>query len=368
MRIAITGANGFLGRNLRFHLMEQGHCDIISVTRQTPVEELPKLLANAEFVFHLAGVNRPPDPSAFKVGNAGFTAALCDALGTKPIPIAFASSTQAELDNLYGASKLLAEQVLEEYGRRNGAPVQIFRLPNVFGKWSRPNYNSAVATFCHNIARNQSISIHDPAAPLRLVYVDDVVAALSALLLSPQAPGGFREVKPEYQTTVGALAAAIHSFEGSRKTLLVPPVGEGLLRALHATYLSFLSPARFSYSVPIHADPRGIFVEMLKTDDSGQFSYFTAHPGITRGEHYHHTKTEKFLVIQGVAEFRFRNIDTGELADLCVKGGDGAVVESIPGWAHSITNAGDGELICMLWASEIFDREKPDTVAAKVRP
>jgi UDP-2-acetamido-2,6-beta-L-arabino-hexul-4-ose reductase len=225
-----------------------------------------------------------------------------------------------------------------------------------------------VATFCHSIARGQPITVNDPAAPLRLVYVDDVVAAFVGLLEHPGRPGGHTEVEPVYETTVGAVANAIRSFPESRQTLVTPAVGEGLLRALHATYLSFLPTDDFAYSVPVHGDPRGVFVEMLKTADSGQFSYFTAHPGITRGEHYHHTKTEKFMVIRGTASFGFRNVDTGETAEIIVTGGEGRIVETVPGWAHNVTNIGGDELICMLWANEIFDRANPDTIAAKVSP
>lgn len=368
MKIAVTGASGFLGRNLCLRLAELGHGDIVRITRDTPEAELSVLLTNVDFVFHLAGVNRPKDPSEFTNGNRGFTESLCAALGGRSVPVAFASSTQAALDNPYGISKRTAEDVLFAYGERTGAPVHVYRLTNVFGKWSRPNYNSAVATFCHNVARGDPIIINDPGVPLRLVYVDDVVAAFAALLDAPVAKGGFAEVEPVYETTVGAVAEVIRSFPESKRTLVTPPVGEGLMRALHATYLSFVPADDFAYDVPVHVDSRGVFVEMLKTVDSGQFSYFTAHPGITRGEHYHHTKTEKFLVIRGKASFGFRNVNTGETAEIIVTGGEGRIVETVPGWAHNVTNIGTDELICMLWANEIFDRARPDTIAAKVHP
>ena len=368
MRIAVTGANGFLGRNMRLRLAELGHRDVVRVTRDTPEAELCALLSDVDFVFHLAGVNRPKNPLEFTTGNRGFTEILCAALGDRSVPIVFASSTQAALDNPYGASKRAAEDVLFAYGERTGAPVHVYRLTNIFGKWSRPNYNSVVATFCHNVARGDPITINDPAAPLRLVYVDDVVAAFTALLDRPASRSLFAEVKSVYETTVGAVAEVIGSFPESRTTLVTPPVGEGLMRALHATYLSFVPADGFTYDVPVHGDARGVFVEMLKTADSGQFSYFTAHPGITRGEHYHHTKTEKFLVIRGTASFGFRNVDTGETAEIVVTGGKGRIVETVPGWAHNVTNIGEDELICMLWANEIFNQARPDTIAAKVLP
>lgn len=367
MRIAVTGANGFLGRNLCLRLAELGYKNIVRITRDTLEGELGTLLADVDFVFHLAGVNRPKEPSEFASGNRGFAETLCAALKDRSVPVVFASSTQAALDNPYGASKRAAENVLFAYGERMGAPVYVYRLTNIFGKWSRPNYNSAVATFCHNVTRGAPITIHDPTTPLRLVYVDDVVTAFVELLDAPVAKSGFAQIEPVYETTVGAVAQAIRSFSEGRKTLITPPVGEGLMRALHATYLSFVPVDGFTYDVPVHSDPRGDFVEMLKTADSGQFSYFTAHPGVTRGEHYHHTKTEKFLVIRGKASFGFRNVDTGETAEIIVSGGEGRIVETVPGWAHNVTNVGADELICMLWANEIFDRVRPDTIAAKVR-
>lgn len=370
MRIVVTGADGFIGKNLRLRLRELGHDDVVGVTRGTSVAQLRAALVGAEFVFHLAGVNRPQDPAEFTTGNAGFTGTLCEALAAagSRARVVFASSTQAALDNPYGRSKRTAEQTLLEHGAATGASVSVLRLPNVFGKWSRPHYNSAVATFCHQIARGLPITIHDAAAPLQLVYVDDVVAAFVALL-GAQAPATVGpDVSPVYQTTVGEVAEVLRSFAASRTTLVTPAVGTGLVRALYATYVSFLPTERFEYGVPRHADARGVFVEMLKTPDCGQFSYFTAHPGITRGEHYHHSKTEKFLVIRGTARFGFRHVDTGERHEIETRGGEGRIVETVPGWTHNITNVGDDELIVMLWANEIFDRDRPDTIAMKVQP
>ncbi|UYO40505.1 NAD-dependent epimerase/dehydratase family protein [Rhodopseudomonas palustris] len=370
MRIAITGADGFIGRNLTVRLAEKGDADIVPILRDTPRAELGARLAGVDIVFHLAGVNRPTDPAEFATGNADFTGVLCNALAALPVPprIVLSSSTQAALDNPYGQSKHRAEEIVEAYAKRTGAKAHVFRLTNVFGKWSRPYYNSAVATFCYNVARGLPISVNDPAAPLRLVYVDDVVEAFLALAADTAAPGGYAEVEPVYETTVGAVADLVRSFPASRETLTTPPVGTGLARALQATYLSFLEPVAFTYTVPVYSDPRGSFVEMLKTVDSGQFSYFTAYPGITRGEHYHHSKTEKFLVIKGTASFGFRQIVTGETFELIARGGEATIVETIPGWAHNVTNIGDDELVVMLWANEIFDRARPDTIAARVKP
>lgn len=370
MRILVTGSGGFIGRNLILRLRERGHQDILEVEADTPREALIEAVGRAELVFHLAGVNRPVDPAEFAAGNAGFTQQLCETLaGTgRPVPVVFSSSIQAALDNPYGASKRQAEAALLAHGERTGAPVHIFRLANVFGKWSRPNYNSAVATFCHNLSHGLPITLHDPAAPLRLVYIDDVLDAFLRLLEPPSPASGFLQAGPVFETTVGEVAEILRSFADSRASLAAPRAGSGLVRALYATYLSHLDPQAFDYQVPRYVDARGEFAEMLKTPDCGQFSYFTAHPGITRGDHYHHSKTEKFLVVRGTARFEFRQVDTGQTHVLTVQGGEGRIVETVPGWTHNITNAGPDELIVMLWANEVFDRARPDTIPMKVLP
>lgn len=370
MRVLVTGARGFLGRNLLSHLSRREGVEVVAFGRQDDRATEPVPLAGVDFVFHLAGVNRPQDPAEFAHGNVGLTARLCEAVAAvqrtsgRKIPVVFSSSIQAARDNPYGESKRQAEDHLRMLARTSGVPVHLFRLPNVFGKWCRPNYNSAVATFCHNLARGLPVQINDPAVPLRLVYVDDVVRAFLAVLdgqsAAPDA-AGFVPVTPEYVTTVGEVVDRIREFGTARSTLVIPPVGTGFLRALHATYVSYLPPEAFSYTVPKHEDPRGTFVEMLKTTDSGQFSYFTAHPGVTRGGHYHHTKTEKFLVVRGLARFRFRHIGTGETRDLMTDGARPEVVETVPGWAHDITNVGSDDMVVMLWANEIFDLRNPDT-------
>jgi len=370
MKVLITGANGFVGKNLQLHLAERKDVQVECFTRDDALSQLPVLLLGVDFVFHLAGVNRPQDPKEFTVGNVDLTQALCqavcavaDATGKK-VPIVYTSSIQAELDNPYGLSKRRAEDALREAARSHRVPVHIFRLPNVFGKWCKPNYNSAVATFCHNITRGLPIQINDPAAPVTLVYVDDVVDRFVQLLDGADAAvdaTGFATVVPQYSSTVGKLARQIQAFKDSRNTLITERVGAGLARALYATYVSYLPPELFAYTVPTHADSRGVFVEMLKTPDAGQFSYFTAHPGVTRGGHYHHSKTEKFLVIKGQARFRFRHVHTGQAHETVTTGDKPEVIETVPGWTHDITNIGTEEMIVMLWANEVFDRARPDT-------
>lgn len=366
MKVLVTGARGFVGQNLAVRLGELGH-EVLALGREEDDAAWGPAAREAEAVVHLAGANRPTDPAEFETGNVGLTQRLCDLLAAagSTAPILYASSIQAENDNPYGRSKAAAEQVLLDHAKATGTPVAVFRLTNVFGKWTRISYNSAVATFCHRIARGEAIDIHDPAAPLRLVYVDDVIDAFLPLLGGGFATG-YHEVAPVYETTVGEVADIIRGFPTSRETMVLPRVGTGLIRALYSTYLSYLPVDAFHYDVPIHADPRGRFVEMLKTPDSGQFSYFTAGPGITRGDHYHHSKVEKFLVISGKAHFGFRHIQTGERHEIVVDGAEGRIVETIPGWTHNITNIGDSEMVVMLWANEIFDRTRPDTIAMKV--
>ena len=370
MKVLITGANGFIGRNLRLRLRERKDVQVLCYTRDQHVGQLAELLEGVDFVFHLAGVNRPQDPREFTSGNPDFTRGLCQAVAGaarqagKPIPILYTSSTQAGLDNPYGRSKREAEDVLTATGRDPLVPVHVFRLPNVFGKWCRPNYNSVVATFCHNISRDLPILVNDPQAALTLVYIDDVIDSFVQLMdgAGPMAsPDGFTTVQPEYSTTVGDLARLIRAFRDSRASLVTERVGAGLVRALYATYVSYLPVETFVYDLPRHVDQRGVFVEMLKTPDCGQFSYFIAHPGVTRGEHYHHSKTEKFLVIKGQALFRFRHMQTGQKHELLVSGDRPQIVETVPGWTHDITNKGADELVVMLWANEIFDPTRPDT-------
>ena len=370
MKVLITGSNGFVAKNLIVRLGELDGFEIVTFSRQTPEQQLFDKVSDIDAVVHLAGVNRPPSPEEFVTGNIGLTQRLCQALLEcgRQVPVIFTSSTQAALDNPYGKSKLDAENALRDYAAHSGASVYIYRLPNVFGKWCRPNYNSAVATFCHNIASGLPVQINDGNAALSLVYVDDVVDEFIRVLNNkpPIEAAEFCTVPVQYQTTVGELAQQLEAFRDSRTSLVSEKVGVGLARALYSTYMSYLTPDAFAYDVPKFGDPRGVFVEMLKTQDSGQFSYFTAHPGITRGGHYHHSKTEKFLVIKGHARFGFRHILTNETYELFTSGDQPKIVETIPGWSHDITNVGEEEMVVMLWANEIFDRDRPDTIASKV--
>ena len=368
MKVLVTGANGFIGKNLVIRLRERAGTEVLTLMRGDGDSAWQAALAQADAVVHLAGENRPTDPAAFDAVNTGLTQRLCETLQSlsKRIPVLFSSSTQAEQDTPYGRSKRAAEDVLTQLANSNGNPVAIYRLPGVFGKWCRPNYNSVVATFCHNKAHDLPVQINDAQARVRLVYVDDVVNVFLQALQEPITGLSYSAVAPEYTITLGELSKQIDAFKNCRTILLSERVGTGLTRALYATYVSYLPVEKFSYGVPAHEDARGIFVEMLKTPDAGQFSYFTAHPGITRGGHYHHTKTEKFLVIKGHARFGFRHMLTNEAHYLETQGDQPRIVETIPGWTHDITNIGTDEMVVMLWANEVFDRDRQDTFACAV--
>ncbi|QWD11246.1 SDR family oxidoreductase [Polynucleobacter paneuropaeus] len=367
MKVLVTGGDGFIGKNLLAKLAESS-IEYVSFTSHQSADELANLLKDIDFIFHLAGVNRPQDLADFDRQNHGLTANLCAAIRTtgRAMPLVYTSSIQADLYNPYGNSKRAAEEELIRLNARTQSPIYLYRLPNVFGKWAKPNYNSVVATFCNNIAQNIPIRIDDAEKIVPLLYIDDLIESFMNVLSNPQSGILRPMVKPEYSISVGDLAGQIKAFHNSRSTLITEEVGAGLARSLYATYLSYLRPAQFAYEVASHEDARGRFVEMLKTKDSGQFSFFTVHPGITRGGHYHHTKSEKFLVLQGLARFGFRNIVNNETYELTVDGLSPTIVETIPGWTHDITNIGENELIVMLWASEAFDRVKPDTIANKV--
>jgi UDP-2-acetamido-2,6-beta-L-arabino-hexul-4-ose reductase len=369
MKVLVTGAEGFIGKNLVVKLGELPGFDAIKAVRSDSEDVLRAKLVNADALIHLAGENRPKDSKDFNSGNVKLTDTLCNLmveLDVK-IPVLFSSSTQVNLNNAYGKSKRSAEIRIENYSKARGISTVIYRLPGVFGKWCKPNYNSVVATFCNNIATGVPVRIDDPTCILDLVYIDDVIDSFIGWLKGPSSDGTeFKTIDQVYNITLGELAKQIQEFAKSRKSLVSERVGTGFIRALYSTYVSYIPRNKFEYPIPSYGDERGVFVEMLKTKDSGQFSFFTAPPGITRGGHYHHTKTEKFLVIKGNARFRFRHILTDELFSVDTSGKTPTIVETIPGWSHDITNIGEDEMVVMLWANEIFDRENPDTYAKPV--
>ena len=367
MNVLVTGSNGFIGKNLIARLNELGIPSVV-FTRENSTKDLQGLIKKANFIIHLAGENRPADEDDFEVVNTGLTSLICDEVRSigKKIPIIFASSVQAEYDNLYGKSKFNAEIAVKNLESDTGNLAYIYRLPGVFGKWCKPNYNSVVATFCHNISHNLPIQVSNPSFELSLIYIDDVVEEFIRIIQGRYDNKKELSIQPEYKIKLGDLATQIELFRESRDSLISERVGDGLVRKLHSTYVSYLLPEQFSYSIPSYGDERGMFAEMLKTKDSGQFSFFTAKPGVTRGGHYHHSKTEKFLVIQGEAKFGFRHIVSNETHEVVTSGNKLKIVETVPGWSHDITNIGTGEMVVMLWANEIFDPDNPDTIAYKV--
>ncbi len=367
-KVLITGAHGFIGRNLSFWLREKLNVDILEYLRSESLSNLESKIEQADTIVHLAGENRPSAVEDFNSGNVALTNEICEIAARmgKAIPIIFTSSTQAQQDNPYGESKYAAEKILTQFSQQTQTPVTIFRLPGVFGKWSRPNYNSVVATFCFNIARDNPVDIHDESAEIELVYIDDLMEDFVRHLLASQTGFSWGTLSKTYKITVGELAERIHAFKRSRENLITEPVGTGLARALYSTYMSFLPKTHFTYELPKHGDKRGDFVEMLKTKDSGQISFFTISAKGTRGSHYHHSKSEKFLVVKGRARLRFRHLVTGEMFEVLVSSERPEVVDSIPGWVHDITNMSDSDLIVLLWANEVFDRDAPDTFSAKV--
>jgi UDP-2-acetamido-2,6-beta-L-arabino-hexul-4-ose reductase len=368
-RVLVTGANGFIGKNLLIRLSERTDIETLSFIRNDSDEDLAALVAKTDAVIHLAGENRPVDAADFSRANVDLTKALCRAISKtgRNIPLIFTSSVQAEYDNLYGQSKLAAEQAIESFVKKTDNSTVIFRLVGVFGKLCKPNYNSVVATFCHNIARGIPIQISDPDVTLELAYIDDVVDGLLQALSNARPGLSWGEISQTYTITLGALAEQLRAFKNCRSSLILERVGIGLTRALYSTYVSYLPIEKIIYDLTPHMDERGIFVEALKTPDCGQFSFFTIMPGITRGSHYHHSKTEKFIVVSGSVQMLFRQLGTGETYKFILSSNKPQVIDTIPGWVHDITNIGNSEAIIMLWANEIFDQQHPDTISCEVK-
>ena len=368
MKVLITGGNGFIGKNLRERLSRIPEVEILNFTKEESEKRLKKLIEEADFIFHLAGINRPQNKKEFYLGNRDLTKKLVDILKemNKKTPILFTSSIQVNNDNDYGKSKLEAENILKEYAKN--AEVYNYRLPNVFGKWSKPNYNSVIATWCYNISRNIPIFIDDPKKNLNLVYIDDVVEYFVRHLFENRRKGFIKEkIAPTYKKSLGEIKNLLEDFKKSRETLLIPKVGVGFERALYATYLSFLPQDEFSYPVKGYSDERGIFYELIKTIDSGQFSISTTKPGdIIRGNHYHNTKNEKFIVVKGEALIQLREIYSENVIEYKVSSDKIEVVEMIPGYTHNIKNISNEELILIIWANEIYDPTNPDTYSLKV--
>lgn len=366
MRVLITGANGFIAKNLCSHLELRQGVEVLSQTRDTSDDELLGYVEQADFIFHLAGVNRPLDEDEFVSGNKGLTEQIIEALrkGNKRTPLLLTSSAQAELDNPYGRSKLAAEEAALAWRHESGADVAIYRLPGVFGKWCRPNYNSVVATFCYNLTHGLPLKVSNPEHLLNLVYIDDVVAEFGKHLeeFVPAHDGDFNEVPRQFSLTLGELRQRLESLHEIRESLVVPDTGDLLNKFLYATYISYFDTDQFAYDLNKSVDPRGWLAEFVKSETFGQIFISKTKPGISRGNHWHKTKIEKFLVVEGDAEITFRNkIDEQDVIRYRVNGDQARVLDIPVGYVHAITNVGETDLLTIFWASEILDKDNPDT-------
>ncbi|WP_372869405.1 capsular polysaccharide biosynthesis protein CapF [Planomicrobium okeanokoites] len=364
MKILITGAEGFVGRNLAAELKNQGYEDLLLYSRKNTAADLERYTQECDFVFHLAGVNRPEKEEDFLKGNHVLITELLALLKThgNRSPVVVTSSIQAERDNPYGRSKKAGEDAVFEYAAQTGSDVFVYRLVNLFGKWSRPNYNSVVATFCHNIARDLEVQVNDPEAELQLCYIDDVLEEFKrALAGHPTRDGQFCRVPETYKITVGELAGKLQFFKESRRNLELPDMKDALTKKLYSTYLSYLPEDGFSYQLKVNRDDRGSFTEFLRTKGHGQVSVNRSKPGITKGNHWHHTKNEKFLVVSGKGVIRLRKVGSDEVIEYFVDGENMKVVDIPVGYTHNIENLGDTEMITIMWANELFDPERPDT-------
>lgn len=369
MKILVTGAKGFVGKNLTAELKNQKYADILEYDIDTDPSLLDTYCKEADFVFHLAGINRPKEHSEFMEGNFGFTLTLLDSMKkhSNTCPIMISSSTQAAFDNPYGKSKKAGEDLMFAYGKESGAKIMVYRFPNVFGKWCRPNYNSAVATFCNNIANDLSIQVNDRSVVMNLVYIDDVVEELlDALNGKENAVGDFCEVSVVYSITLGEIADLIYSFKNSRAECSIPDMSDEFTKKLYSTYLSYLPQDQFSYPLKMNVDNRGSFTEFIKTPDRGQVSVNISKPGITKGNHWHHTKNEKFLVVIGVGVIRFRKVGSNEIKEYHISGDKLEVVDIPPGYTHNIENLGKTDMVTIMWTNEAFNPENPDTYFLEV--
>lgn len=368
MKVLVTGSNGFMGKNLLETLYRMEEITIFTFDKTSTTEELSTYVKEVDFIFHLAGVNRPENSDEFYTGNTELTRILIDSLENvkRAIPILLSSSIQAQSDNDYGKSKFQSEELLKSYSKKHNVPVFIYRLPNVFGKWCRPNYNSVIATWCYNTANDKPLIINDSSVLLRLVYIDDVIESFVSKL-NEKITNVDCKVGIEYQKTLGEIASLLELFKKNRETLIIPQVGEGFKRALYATYLSYLPTDKFSYELKGHSDDRGTFYEVLKTINSGQFSISTTKAGeIIRGNHYHNTKNEKFLVVKGEAIIELRHIFSNEVITYNISDKKMEVVEMIPGYTHNIKNISNEEMILLIWANEVYNHDKPDTYYLEV--
>lgn len=369
MKILITGYEGFVGQNLVAELKNRGYDDLYLYDRENSLEELEVWTKDCEFVFHLAGVNRPKNEKEFMEGNADLTSQLIELLekNGNQAPIMISSSIQAEKDNPYGKSKKAGEDYIFEYGARNNVPVYVYRFSNLYGKWSQPNYNTVIATFCYNATHDLPVQVNDPSVEITFQYIDDVVNELiNCLEGKPTKVDKFYDVPEKDTRTLGEVAELIHSFKESRQTLEVPNMSDSFTKNLYSTYLSFLPEDNFSYKLRMNQDDRGSFTEFLRSPDRGQVSINVSKPGIIKGQHWHHSKNEKFLVVKGNGLIRFRKVGEDKIIEYPVNGDELEVVDIPIGYTHSIVNIGEEEMVTVMWVNEPFDPDNPDTYYLEV--
>lgn len=364
MKMLITGAKGFVGKNLVMHLKNTENVEILEYDIDTKKSLLDSYTKDCDFVFHLAGVNRPKQEKEFMEGNFGFTSTLLTLLKkhNNKAPVLITSSVQAQNDNPYGRSKKAGEDLIFSYAKENDVKVYVYRLTNLFGKWSRPNYNTVVATFCYNVSHGIDIRVNDKNAEICLSYIDDVVIEfIKCLKGSPTIKNEFCIIPVTYKVSLGYLADTIESFKESRKNLYLPDVSDAFISKLYSTYLNFLPRDGFSYDLWMHADHRGSFTELLRTKNAGQVSVNISKPNIIKGQHYHHTKNEKFIVVSGRGVIRFRDVYSKEIIKYHVSGDKLQVIDIPTGYTHNIENLGDEDMVTIMWCSECFDPNDDDT-------
>ena len=369
IHVLVTGAKGFIGKNLILTLSRNSELCIQQFDKNNTDDELKEGIAKADFIFHLAGINRPENPEEFKTGNVGLTEKILSLLKLRhdAPPIIMTSSIQAELENPYGISKRGAEEALQKYSKETGNKICIYRLPNVFGKWCRPNYNSVVATFCYNVTHNEPLTINDPAKEISFIYIDDVVHELKKHIIEsidyknePIIPG------PTYKITLGSLAELLYQFRDIRKGGLLPDFSNKFEKYLYSTFLSYYEKSDIQYSADKKVDNRGYLFELIRTKNSGQIFVSRTLPGITRGNHYHDTKVEKFCILDGKASVKLRHMVTNEMNEIIVEGHECKIIDIPPGWTHNITNISTTDLITLFWANEVFDQDNSDTYFSEV--
>lgn len=364
MRVLITGSEGFVGKNLRSFLSLDKDIEVLCYDKDSSLEELDEYTKECDFVFHLAGVNRPENKEEFMEGNFGFTSTLLNKLkeNNNKCPVMLSSSIQAELDNDYGKSKKAGEDLLFNYGKENDVKVYVYRFPNLFGKWCKPNYNSVIATWCNNVAHNEQIKVDDENKELTLCYIDDVCEEIIKCLSdNPTKHSDYCYVPVTYTKTLGEISSLIKSFKENSKGIMVPSTGDEFTKKLYATYVSYVPLNEMVVDLEEHRDNRGVFCELVRTKECGQVSVSTTNPNILRGGHYHHTKMERFIVIKGKAKICFEHVLTHDKIEFEVSGDKLQYVTIPVGYQHSINNIGEDELVMVLWANELFDPNRQDT-------